>query len=241
MPRPSDVLTRIIERYQADGVTPSPGKVTADFAPVAYRDGVSFALTHSYVHVSGAKYRFNYTLPSSKGLVDLFHEVASGTDVIRPRWFSGYVNRNDIDSVAAVNRPAAVAAASAGIGQEFPLTLVWDTYDEIEATIYEADLVTPVDLSTWTGFQFEVHNLDHSTETGLPDTTSVATITGDANGLLTAIVPENAAFFARMSAAFVQSGRQLRYTITGNQGGDAAKTRCVLRGPLTIARREHQT
>lgn len=240
MPRVSDVLNRIIERYLADGVTPVPSLSTSDFTLTGFRDGASQAITYSVTHVSGAKYRLNYTLPSVKGMVDAFIEPASGTDRITPRWLSGWVARNDIDSVAAGNRPAAVAAASAGIGQEFPISLVWNTYDVIEATIYEADLVTPVDLSTWNTWQFEVNNLDHSAEASLPAVINSG-ITGDVNGLAQVIIPENATLYTAMSTANVQNGRQLRYTLTGNQDGDAAKTRCVLRGPLTILRREKPT
>ncbi len=240
MPRPGDVLSRVVERFAADGSTAVPSKITADFTPLAYKDGVLFALTHSYTWLAGAKYRFAYTLPSTKGLVDIFHAPATGTDLVHPTNLSGYVSRNDIDSVAAVNRPSAIAAASAGIGQDFPLTLVWNTYDEVEATIFESDLVTPVDLSAWNTWQFEVNNLDHSVETALPALISSG-ITADVNGLVSIIIPENAALYTPMTAAFVQSGKQLRYTLTGNQGGDAAKTRCVLRGSLTIVRREKPT
>ena len=237
MPRPGDVLSRVVERTQADGVTAVPSLVTADFTLTGFKDGVSQAITYSYTWISGKKYKLNYTLPSVKGLLDIFQDPASGTDKITPRWLTGYVARNDLDSIAAVNRPAVIASPSVGIGQDFPITLTVNTYDEIEATAYEADLVTPVDFSGWNNWRFEVHNLDQSVETNLPATFS-AGITADANGLIFVPILENSVWFSTYSAAFAQSGRQLRYTLIGDQASNTAKSRCVLRGGLTLTRRE---
>lgn len=239
MARPGDTLSRTITREDAATGAGVSGLVTADFAVTAFRNGVSFVITATVTSLGSGKYKFTYTLPSQAGIVDIFIVAASGTDVIWPGMFSEEVEAHDLDSMAAINRPGAILAATSGIGQDFALRLIKGTYDEIEVTIYEADGVTPVDGSTWDNLTFGIKNNDQSIEGLYLPYLQNTGITFSADGLLQILVPETASFYAALLAANLPS-RTLFYSVLGDQGADDAKTRCILRGQVTISRQENE-
>lgn len=237
MPRPGDNLSRVITREDGATGVGVAGLVTADFTVTAYRNGAVVSLTKAFTSLGSGKYKFDYTLPSQTGIIDIFIVPATGSNVIWPGQFSEHVATQDLDSIASVNRPTAVLAATTAVGSEFPIDVFDDTYNPIEWTITEADRVTLVDLTGWNNFKFGVQNDDQSVEGGYLPYQQTTGITGDASGNLAVVIPDAAAFYAALRAADLPQ-RVLWYTASGDQASDAAKTRVLAWGKITVRRRE---
>lgn len=138
-----------------------------------------------------------------------------------------------LDSLAAVVATPIVSVVNSGGPQsDIALRLVKDDYAPLTFTARDA-AGNAIDLSAYTGGTFNV--LDKAQAAARY--TQTASITMSAAGLITIPIPETASFYALLTPAGTDS-ITLYFTFKANEAGDAAKTRTLARGTLTVLRTE---
>ncbi len=163
--------------------------------------------------------------------------AASGTDIISPNEFTEYVGQQDIDSIfAAVLRPVGSLSTASVFASEVQLEMIANRYNAIAVSVVD-QAGTAVNLSGYNNWRFSVWDKTHS---GSILYTNALDISGSAGGAVTFHVPENAAFYSAISAAFSANADYvtLYYDVIGDAAADATKTTTVLRGKLILWRYE---
>ncbi len=239
--RPGDTVKFVVGRSTAAGAA-STGKTITDFTIGAYKNGstasVSPAITERSTTGAYREYELDVTLPT--GGPYWFHMrvvPASGTDIIAPDTFTEWIGTQDIDSTyASVIRPVGSLSTSSTFASDVQLEMIAYRYNPIAVHIVTQD-GTDVDLSGYNNWRFSVWDKTHS---GSILYTNALDIAGNSAGALTFHVPENAAFYSAIAAAFTANSdfATLYYDVIGDAAADATKTTTVLRGKLILWRFE---
>jgi hypothetical protein len=250
MAQPGNTVCKILRRLTAAGVA-STGKVLADFTGVGYTypsggPAASYTLSLAVAELANGYYAVTYLLPSAAGHFGVHITAASGTDSVEAVLFSGELEANDLDQMAALlARPVVGLTSSGTIGQQVALTLVNKRYRELTFSFVDAN-GTAVDMTTYTGITFGVRSKTDQTLTppkidavnGTATAGSTYVITA-AVGSITVKIPEDATFFTLTEGASPVDSLELEYELTGDQGGSATKTvSLVPTSPLTLTWRE---
>ncbi len=250
MAQPGNTVCKILRRLTAAGVA-ATGKVLADFTGVGYTypsggPAASYTLTLAIAELANGYYAATYLLPSAAGHYGVDILAASGTDTVEAVLFSGELEANDLDQMAALlARPVVGLSSSGTIGQQVSLTLVNKRYREIVFSFVDAD-GTAVDMTTYTGVTFGVRSKTDQTLTPpkidaintTPTAASTYVIT-TAVGSITVKIPEDATFFTLTEGATPSDTLELEYELTGDQGGDVKKTVALVpTSPLILTWRE---
>ncbi len=239
--RPGDTVQFVVYRQTAAGAA-STGKVLADFNVVGYKDGVvtsmSPAIASIGTGINWQAYKLSLTLPASGPYqFACLIEQASGTDIVSPQFFSGEVEQQDIDSIYDVaSRPTASLTSSTLLASQIQLEMI--AYRECPLSISIVDQAgTAIDLSGYNNWKFSVWDKTHS---GSILYTAAASLAGSAGGTVTALIPEDAAFFSQIANAFTASEDfvTLYYDIIADAAATSSKTRTICRGTLILWRYE---
>ena len=207
----------------------------AGFTIQLYLDGVLTAVAASVIEISGGRYFMNVTMPAAAGAVTIF--LTHSTAFPSPNKFDGINTLADIDTVnAKVISPASFIPSTSG-AVATPTLLTIDAYRQQSIVVTIVDGTgTPIPGTGYTNFRFTVRDKKHASFNQAITTG----ITWDAFGVLTIPIPENAPIFTPIDAA-ITAGLdfvQVQYDCAADQGGVAANTRNVIRGPLTMNRYE---
>ncbi len=232
---PGDVVSFTLRRQTIAGAV-SAGKVLADFTIGAYQNGatasVSPAITEIGASGSWTAYKIDVTIPAGEGVLHLTYQAKSGTDVITPASHTIEIESYDLRSAVAIFAVPIVSVVNQGGPQgDIAIRLVKDTYAPITFTARDQS-GTAIDLSTWTIGTFAIRSQNQTTTVY----SLTAGITMSAAGLVTIPIPEAAGFYAALAAGVDEAS--LFWTFVANDSGDAAKTRCLARGRLTVLRTE---
>lgn len=228
-------------RQTAAGVA-SAGKVLADFTIRAYADGVYYDCSPAITEVetTGAWTVYDLEVETQAGGPYWSHiviQAASGTDLVTPTYFSGELEQQDLDSVySVISRPTAVLSDATMVGAETQLELI--AYRETPVSFTVVDQAgNAIDLSGYNNWRFSVWDKTHSGSILYSDALD---FDGDASGVITGTIPEDAAFFSEIADAFTASEDfvTLYYDIIADAEADADKTRTLLHGRLILWRFE---
>lgn len=250
MAQPGNTVCKILRRLTAAGVA-ATGKVLADFTGVGYTypsggPAASYTLSLAVAELANGYYAVTYLLPSVVGHYGVDIKAASGTDTVEAVLFSGELEANDLDQMAALlARPIVGLTSSGTIGQQVSVTLVNKRYRELVFGFVDANGVA-VDMTTYTGLTFGVRSKTDQTATPpkVDATNGLATAAGTwvitaAVGSITVKVPEDATCFNLTEGASPVDSIEHEYELTGNQGGDATKTVSLIpTSPLILTWRE---
>jgi hypothetical protein len=238
---PGDTVEFVISRRSPAG-RPVADKVTADFAFGAFHNGdaaaVSPTITDLETNGTWRRYKCAVVLPATKGIFELFPRPTIGLDQVEPAGGIRFDYQTaDIDSVYNLLAVPIVSVVDAGgpLG-DIALRCVRDTYTPIAFSVKD-QAGTAIDLSGYLDPVFAVASQDQATTTYTQNTG----ITMLASGLVTIAIPETATFFTALPDPWntaTGDEKVLYWTLIANEGGDAAKTRCLARGRLTILRNE---
>lgn len=239
--QPGDTVYFVVYRQTAGGAA-STGKVLADFNIVGYKDGVITSASPSIASIgSGIKwqaYKLGVTLPATGPYqFACLVEPASGTDIIQGGYITANVEQQDLDSVTAlVIRPTGSLSSTSVMASNVTLNVISYRQTPIAVSVTN-QAGTAVDLSSYSNWKFSVWDKTHS---GSILYTDALDISGSIAGALTFTIPETAAFYSQIAAAYSSNNDSvtLYYDVIGDLGGDAAKTRTILRGQLILLRSE---
>lgn len=225
----------LILRRQTAAGAPSTGKVLADFALAFYLDGVSQAITPTITELTtvgtSRLYRLTFDAPASTGKLAVVADVASGTDVV---WMGEPedVAQYSVDSLAALVAAPVVSVVSAGApANDVALRVVKGDYAPVSLTVRD-QAGNALNLSGYTNAIFCV--LDRAQgATRYTQTTSITLGTGGAAAIA---IPESASFYSLLTTG--NDSITLYFTLKADEAGDAAKTRTLARGTITVLRTE---
>jgi hypothetical protein len=130
-----------------------------------------------------------------------------------------------------------VVDKAGNFGQPLPLTLYAYRYKTWTITFKNTD-GSPYDVSGFTGLAMSVRSQDQTTtKWDATNGSPAGVVLTVASNVMTVAVPENAAFFAALAAGTASAS--LYYEITGDAGGDTAKTQPMIpSSSLLLGRRE---
>lgn len=239
--QPGDTISLTVMRQTAAGVA-SAGKVLADFSVAAYADGVSYdpSADIDEIETVGAWTTYKLTVTLETGGPYWSHIVVqpdSGTDVIAPNVFTGEVEQQDLDSTySVVSRPTASLSTATLMASELQLEMIAYRANSLYIQIVN-QAGAAVNLSGYDNWRFSVWDKTHSGTILFTDPLDLA---GDASGNITAIIPEDAAFYSEIADAFTASEDfvTLYYDIIADEAADNDLTRTLARGRLILWRYE---
>jgi hypothetical protein len=226
-----------VYRQTIDG-RPGTGKVSADFTVLCLLAGATSVLsvtaTERGTIGTARAYDLAFTAPATVGDIAIRVVPTSGTDTIFPDLFADVVTNYSIDSLAALVATPIVSVINAGTPtSDISLRLVKDDYAPLTFTVRDQSGAA-IDISGYTSPTFAVLDRAQTVVSRYVQTTG---ITLSALGLATIEVPEAASFYGFLTPVGTDSVT-LYFTLKGNQAGDAAKTRTLARGTLTVLRTE---
>jgi hypothetical protein len=240
--RAGEVTHRLIKILSASDGSAVTGLVLGDFTITA--KALAYGASSWSNYTSGAAlteigaglYDLAFVGPPSSGwwrvmIEHSMHSVWSGS-------WEGEVEVQDLDSLyASVARPVAVLSSNVQMGTQATLELVAYRYRSIDVAIVDQGGAA-IDISGYTGLALSVRSLDQTTTkwdaTNGSPTGAVITASGST---LHVEIPENATFFSALPAA--TDFLRLYWEVTGNVGGDEAKTIPIIRSsPCNLYRRE---
>jgi len=231
--RPGDTAYLVVTVTDSGG-TPITGLVTGDFTVAGFLSTTTPAVSFTAAELGSGRYRLAIVLPAVPGWLTLL--ISSSTRVVDPPGFDGELQAQDLDSVYAA---AVVARVTIGGITRFAssrqLELIAYRYTQIDLQVTD-QIGAPVDLSGFNNWRFTVRDKLHA------DTpyTLTSGITGSAEGALAFAIPENATFFAAITAAIAAGNdtATLYYDVTADAAATAAQSQTIVRGQITIHRYE---
>lgn len=215
------------------------GLLAADFAVTGYLNATAPVIAFTVTELGSGRYRISITTPATilpAWFVALISSVA-GYTVYGGHW-EGMLRAHTIDEVHALSvRPIVSGPATDLSLRQRNITLIANRYAPLSFTILDQDS-EPIDHSApaFNNWRFNVWTKTHS---GLIYTLS-AGITGDAQGVVSWTVPEDAAFHAQMAAA-IAAGEDvltLYWDLVADAGSVTAQSQTVLFGQLLLQRFE---
>ncbi len=239
--QPGDTISFVVMRQTAAGVAAS-GKVLADFTIRSYKNGVYYDATPTITEIETTGVWTTYILTcvlaaSGPYWNHVVIQAASGTDVCSPNQFAGEVEAQDLDSVyAVVSRPTAALSTSSLLSSELQLELV--AYREAPLSFNIVDQSgAAIALNGYNNWRFSVWDKTHS---GSILYTNAIGLAGSAGGVVTGLIPEDAAFFSQIATGLAASEDfvTLYYDIIADAAATTTKTRTILRGRLILWRYE---
>jgi hypothetical protein len=232
--RPGDTAHLIVDVITDATGAPATGLVTGDFAVAGYLNAATPAIAFTAAEIGAGRYRLAVTLPATPGWLTL---VATSTGrTLTPASWEGEMQSQDLDSIYAAAVVARVTISGISrLAQSRQLELIAYRQAAIELQLTDS-AGAPVDLSGYTNLRFTVRDRLHASV----NVVISSGITGSAEGVLAWTVPEDAAFFAEITAAITngQDSTALYYDVVGDAGGVAANSRTLVRGPLILHRYE---
>lgn len=238
MAQPSETITRTFFVEDASGVAIT-GLVTADFAGPGYRNGAVSAISFTVAEIGAGVYSVAYTLPASAGLVDFYFAPVLATRFIRWPDLSEEVEQHDLTSLyGAVAKPTIVLNATGAPSNEIELKFITGDQHEATFTVKNSD-GTVVDLvaAGYSNWKFGVKNALQTAVPGVVPYLLNANISGDANGVITMVIPEGASFYGLLATG-ESATTGARWSLEADYAGDATKTRTLGRGACTVLRKE---
>ncbi len=237
--QPGDVLSlTIYRRTIADAA--APGKGLADFGVNGYINGVVQSMSPAITEIAaladskGTAYRLDVTLPGSAGIIAVRAAAATGTDIVWPE-FEFEVQAYDVDSIHdLVVKPTTGTTATSVPDTDLALTFDANRYHDVSITKVDA-AGAPIDLSGYNNGRFNVWDKGH---TGAVYSVAVASMT--VGGLITVVVPENAAFFSFITTAIAAGldTTTLYWDIVADKAATASKSQNLARGTINLRRFE---
>ncbi len=239
--QPGDTVYFTIYRQTAAGAA-STGKVLADFTIQGYKDGATASVSPSIVSIgttgNWCAYKLVISLPTGGPYqFSISIQAASGTDIVTPHTFSGEIEQQDTDSIfASVIKPVASLSSTSVLASQVDLNLIAYRQNPIAVSVVNQS-GTPVDLSGYNNWRFSVWDKTHSGTILFSDALDIA---GSAGGAVTFNIPEDAAFYSQIAAAFAAGtdNTTLYYDVIADFASDPTKTRTILRGRIILWRYE---
>lgn len=245
MTQPGDTTHRLIRVKDGSGAAVT-GLTLASFTIDAYAKGYGAAEFTTYTsgasitELGGGRYRFSFAMPAAAGWFDVMIRPVNTSYLVWSSHFEGEIETQDYDSLYGnILRPVATLTTNAQLGNSVPLELIANRYRSLSITIRDQAGAT-VDLSTYTNLKMSVRSKDQTTtkwDAGPSGTPTNFVITGSVGGVLSIEIPEDATFFAALTAG--SDLVNLYWEVTGDMGGSAAKTIPIIRSSaLNLMRRE---
>lgn len=227
--------------YQVDGVTPRTGLVQGDFTWSAWLDDATQALTLSdFTEIGGGGYFVRVAVPSSVGSAFRIEPsvTATPTDVLDPGVFEGVITANDIDDVAvfAARPPSVTLAQNVSPQSAFSITVFKGDGRTIQIPIYD-DNGELINLTLWQNFRFSIQNTAQTEESGYLPYHQNTGVSGDANGLLSVVLPEDCSAYNSHPTGHKDTKHW--WSVDANLIADGtSKTRTLRAGPFIIKSKE---
>ncbi len=238
MAQPSETIVRVFSVNDAAGAAVT-GLTTASFTLTGWRNGVSAAITWSIAELTLGRYTLTYALPSSAGIIDfIFAPVSASNFVVWPD-LTEEVEQYDLTALyGAVSKPTIVLNASGAPSNEIELVFIKSDYHSVTFTVKNSD-GTAVDLvaAGYTNWKFGVKNALQTAVASVVPYLLTTGITGDANGVVTVVVPESASFFGLLTDG-VDATTGARWSLEADLGGIVSQTKTLGRGICTVRRKE---
>ena len=220
--------------WQTDAGAAATGKVLTDLTYKMTLDGADAGITPTLTDVATVGnfrlYTLDFTSPATAGELVIHLETDDGHlsyDTIMDE-----VVLYDSDAILSlITSPVIATLTSGGPSGDTTLRLVKSTYVPIAFTVRDATGAV-VDLSGYDTPDFAVKSQDGTT-TVYSQTTGITMTSG---GLVTIAVPENAGFYAALTAGV--DGIELYWDFVADEAADNDKTRCLARGRLVLLRTE---
>lgn len=251
--RPADTTHRITRVLNADD-SPALGLTLSDFTVVARARGYGASVWSTYTHgaalveIAGGDYALAFAAPPSAGWWRLYLLPTDPTKQVWNGSWEGECESQDLDSIYT-----GLSAVQLGTIRNVFLGFTWNAeliayrYQEWEIPVVDQN-GDPVDLSGYTNLALSVRTLDQTTKkldagNGTP---TGFVLTASAGGIVNVKWPESlgtlgsaADIYSIVPTNSLTQSEPLYHEITGDVGGDTAKTVPIIRSSLlTVGRRE---
>jgi hypothetical protein len=240
--RATETTHRLIKVTSASTGAAVTGLALGDFTVTAKALAYGAATWSDYTssaaitEIASGLYDFAFVAPPSPGWWRVLLEHASH-NVWNGSW-EGECEVQDLDSLyGAVARPVAVLSANVEMGAQATLELVAYRYRSFTVSIVDQN-GDAIDISGYTGLALSIRSQDQTTtKWDATHGNPAGVVLTAAGSTLSVVIPEDATFFAALPAA--TDSVTLYWEVTGNVGGDAAKTTPIIRSsPCIVYRRE---
>lgn len=249
--QPGDTAHRLIKVTDPSTGAGVTGLVIGDFTVVAKARGYAASVWSDWTHasalveISGGYYALSHAACPSAGWWRYVITSDDDYDVWSQSW-EGEIESQDLDSAyTGLSAVQLGTPRNVFLGFTWPGELFAYRYGEWEIPVVDQN-GDPVDLSGYTNLRLSVRSVNqttykldaqHGTPTGF-------VLTASAGGIVDVAWPESVGSGAADIYAVVPTGeltmsQPLYYEITGDVGGDSAKTVPIISSsPLTVKRRE---
>lgn len=245
MVQPADTLSKLFLVTDAAGAAVTGLTLASNFTFTAWSktyggSWATYSSSPTVTEIGSGYYSVDWSSPSNAGWWAAKISANSASHFLDENKWQGEMENQDGDSIfGSVARPIVRVTGSGTLGQITSLELIADRYASRTWTFVDAN-GDPVDVSSdYSNYALSVRSEDQTTTVwdGTNGSPLAFGLTASSNAL-TATFPEDATFFSAIATGATQPVK-LFYEITGDLGGDTAKTVALVQSsPLLLYRSE---